>query len=121
MSTRSPCLTLVTLAEDKADRLEACRALLPPEVELDAQQEVVAAAAAEPVAQREAVEAAAEPVAQQEALEAAAEPVAQQEAVEAAVEPVAQQEAAVAEPGALQAVAMMAVRSGVRQQEPSVD
>ena len=60
------------MAEDKADRLEACRALLPPEVELDAQQGAVVAAAAEPVAQQEVVAAAAEPVAQQEAVEAAA-------------------------------------------------
>jgi hypothetical protein len=67
--------------------LEACTALLPPEVaELNAQQEAVAAAA--------------EPVAQQE-VAAAVEPVAQQEAVAAAVVvvPVAQQVAA-AEPGA---------------------
>ena len=72
MSTRSPCLTLVTLAEDKADRLEACRALLPPEVELDAQQGAAVAAGAEPVAQQEVVAAAvAEPVAQQEVVAAA--------------------------------------------------
>ena len=58
MSARSLCLTLFISAEDKADRLEACTALLPPEVaELDAQQEAVA----EPVAQQEAVAAAAEP------------------------------------------------------------
>jgi hypothetical protein len=64
-------LTLVISAEDKADRLEACTALLPP-------------AAVEPVAQQGAVTA--EPVAQQGAV--AAEPVAQQEVVAAAaVEP----------------------------------
>ena len=59
-------LTLFISAEDKADRLEACTALLPPEVaELDAQQEAVAAAVAEPVAQQGAVAAVvvAEPVA----------------------------------------------------------
>ena len=58
---RAPlCLTLFISAEDKADRLEACTALLPPEVvELDAQQGVVVAAAVEPVAQQEAVAAAA--------------------------------------------------------------
>ena len=51
------CLTLFISAEDKADRLEACTALLPPEVaELDAQQEAVVAAAAEPVAQQAAAE-----------------------------------------------------------------
>jgi hypothetical protein len=69
VSTRSPCLTLVTLAEDKADRLEACRALLPPEVELDAQQGAVVAAVAEPVAQQEVVAAA---VAEPGALQAVA-------------------------------------------------
>ena len=62
-------LHLVISAEDKADRLEACTALLPPEVaEPVAQQEAVAAAAAEPVAQQEVAAAAAEPVAQQEAV-----------------------------------------------------
>ena len=74
MSTRSPCLTLVTLAEDKADRLEACRALLPPEVELDAQQGAVVAAAAEPVAQQEVVA-----VGQQQVVVVAAPEVRQQE------------------------------------------
>ena len=59
-------LTLYISAEDKADRLEACTALLRPEVaELDAQPAAVVVAAAEPVAQQEAVAAAeAEPVAQ---------------------------------------------------------
>ena len=93
-------LTLFISAEDKADHLEACTALLP------------LAAVAEPVAQQEAVAAAvAELDAQQEAVVAAvAEPDAQQEAVAAAVaEPVAQQEA------------VAAARSGVRQPEPSVD
>ena len=56
---------------------------------------------------------------------AVAAPVAQQEAVVAAgAEPVAQQEAAavvVPEPGARQAAVTAAARSGVRQQEPSVD
>ncbi|MDB5514617.1 MAG: hypothetical protein JWQ17_1375, partial [Tardiphaga sp.] len=74
----------VISAEDRVDRLEACTASLPPEaVELDAQQEAVAAAAEEPDAQQEAVAAAEEPDAQQEAV-AAAEPDAQQEAVAAA-------------------------------------
>ncbi|MDB5640509.1 MAG: hypothetical protein JWP51_5417, partial [Bradyrhizobium sp.] len=69
--------------------MEACTALLPPEVaEQDAQRGAVVAAAAEPAAQLEAGVAAAELVAQQEG--AAAEPVAQQEV--AAAEPVAQQE-----------------------------
>ena len=90
-------LTLFISAEDKADRLEACTALLPPEVaEPVAPQEEVVAAVAEPVAPQEAVVA------------AAAEPVSQQEAVEAvAAEPVAQQEAVVV--------------TAARQQEPSVD
>ena len=92
-------LTVFISAEDKADRLEACTALLPPEVVV-------------PVAQQEAVAAVAEPVAQQEAVAAAAaEPVAQQEAVVAAV----------AEPSALRAAEVPAARSRVRQQEPSVD
>jgi hypothetical protein len=135
-------LHLVISAEDKADRLEACTALLPPEVaELDAQrgavvataklvaqqEEVVVVAAAEPVAQQEeevVVAAAAEPAAQQEAGVAAAELVAQQEAGVAAAgaaEPVAQQEGAAAAPGSRQAVAVTAARSALRSREPSVD
>ena len=52
-------LHLVISAEDKADRLEACTALLPPEVaELDAQRGAVVAAAAEPAAQQEVAAAA---------------------------------------------------------------
>ena len=68
---RAPlCLSPFISAADKADRLEACTALLPPEVaELDAQQGAVAAAV-EPVAQQGAVAAAVEPVAQQEAVAA---------------------------------------------------
>ena len=64
---RAPlCLTLFISAEDKADRLEACTALLPPEaVEPAAQQEAVAAAVAEPVAEPVAQQAAAEPGARQ--------------------------------------------------------
>jgi hypothetical protein len=95
-------LPLVISAEDKADRLEACTALLPPEVaELDARQGVVVAAAAEPVAQSEAAVAAVGPDAQPEAAEAAA--------------------AVAVASGARQAVAVTAARSGVRQPEPSVD
>jgi hypothetical protein len=64
---------------DKADRLEACTVLLPPEAEEpDAQQAV----AAVPDAQQEVVAVAAEPDAQQEVV-VAAEPDAPQQAVAA--------------------------------------
>jgi hypothetical protein len=88
--------TVVISAEDRVARLEACRALLPLEAVLDAQEQAAAVEA--------------EPVAQQEAVAAVAEPVAQQEAVVVAAEPVAQQQAAV-----------VVARSGVRRPEPSVD
>jgi hypothetical protein len=66
-------LTLVISAEDKANRLEACTASLPPEVaELDGQQGAVVASA-EPVAQPEAAVVVAAPDAQPEAEAAAAE------------------------------------------------
>ena len=117
-------LHLVISAEDKADRLEACTALLPPEVaELDAQQGVVvAAAAAKLVAQQEEVVAAAEPAAQQEVAAAAAEPVAQQEAGVAAAEPAAQQEAGVAaaEPVAHQEAGVAAAAEPAAHQEAGV-
>jgi hypothetical protein len=108
----NPAPTLFISAEDKADRLEACTALLPPEVaELDAQRGAVVAAAAKLVAQQEEV-----------VVAAAAEPAAQQEAgVAAAAEPVAQQEGAAAAPGSRQAVAVTAARSALRSREPSVD
>ena len=80
MSALPFVFTLFISAEDKADRLEACTALLPPEVaELDAQQEAVAAAVAEPGAQQEAVVAAAAPGAQQGAVLAARSAVRQPE------------------------------------------
>ena len=61
-SALPPRLIPFISAEDKADHLEACTALLPPVVaeEPVAQQEAVVAAAEEPVAQQEAVAAAAE-------------------------------------------------------------
>ena len=49
--------TLFISAEGKVDRLEVCTALLPPEAELDAQQQ--GAAVAEPDAQQQAAVAAA--------------------------------------------------------------
>ena len=93
---RAPlCLILFISAADKADRLEACTALLPE--------------VAEPVAQQVAVAAAVEPVAQQVAA-AAAEQVAQQEVVEA-----------VAEGAVGQQQVVVVAAPEVRQQEPSVD
>jgi hypothetical protein len=101
------CLILFISAADKADRLEACTALLPE--------------VAEPVARQVAVAAAVEPVAQQGAVAAAVEPVAQQEAVAAAaVEPVAQQVAVAGVAVGQQQVVVVAAPE-VRQQEPSVD
>ena len=120
---RAPlCLILFISAADKADRLEACTALLPEVAEPVAQQ-VAVAAAVEPVAQQEVVEAVAEPVVQQEEVVAAvAEPVAQQEVVvaAAAAEPVAQPEAVAVVAVAPQQEVVLAAPE-VRQQEPSVD
>lgn len=106
-STPPSASHLVILAEDKADRWEACTALLPPAAEAEPVAQREAAAEAEPVSQREA--AAAEPVAQRVA-EEVAEPVGQRKAVTVA-ESVARQQAAEEVPA----------RSELRQAEPSVD